>query len=206
MKKGIREQIISTACTLFNEYGYLAVSMRQIADTLGISVGNLTYYFKRKEDLICAAFLSQHRSLPTLDAPQSLEELDELFRTMIKRQQEGAYFFRHFVQLANTCPPIYEKQLAMLKKQFAILNQTFDKLQEDGIVECGDMEEQQTYLVLAIMMVYIYWTPQVQFTQQIYPNLDILVSLWSLILPHLTAKGKAIYQEQIASHRAVEVV
>ena len=47
-----KEDILITARELFNEYGYKNISMRDIAKKLNISVGNLTYYFKKKEDLI----------------------------------------------------------------------------------------------------------------------------------------------------------
>ena len=40
--KTTKELIRNTARELFNERGYRAVSMRNIADALGISVGNLT--------------------------------------------------------------------------------------------------------------------------------------------------------------------
>lgn len=52
MKKDVKTDILETARKLFNEQGYNGVSMRDIAGALGISVGNLTYYFKRKEDLL----------------------------------------------------------------------------------------------------------------------------------------------------------
>ena len=52
MKKNIKEKILITAKELFQTYGYNDVTMRNIADALHISVGNLTYHYKRKEDLI----------------------------------------------------------------------------------------------------------------------------------------------------------
>ena len=38
------QQILLCAKELFGRYGYDKVSMRDIADRVGISVGNLTYY------------------------------------------------------------------------------------------------------------------------------------------------------------------
>ena len=46
--KTTKELIRNTARELFNERGYRAVSMRNIADALGISVGNLTYHYPHK--------------------------------------------------------------------------------------------------------------------------------------------------------------
>ena len=49
MKRDTRQDILNTAQALFREKGYNAVSVGEIATALGISKGNLTYYFKRKE-------------------------------------------------------------------------------------------------------------------------------------------------------------
>lgn len=52
MIKNIRDRIIQESEKLFRSQGYEKTSMRQIADACSISVGNLCYYFSKKEDLI----------------------------------------------------------------------------------------------------------------------------------------------------------
>lgn len=52
-----KNKIIETAINLFNEKGCLNTSTRHIADTLGISVGNLYYHFKNKEEIVIEIFL-----------------------------------------------------------------------------------------------------------------------------------------------------
>lgn len=51
-----KTKILEIAVNLFNEKGCLNVSTRHIADELGISVGNLYYYFKNKEDIIISVY------------------------------------------------------------------------------------------------------------------------------------------------------
>lgn len=51
MKKNTRRQILDTAKRLFNERGYNDVSLKDIADEVGISKGNLTYHFSKKKTL-----------------------------------------------------------------------------------------------------------------------------------------------------------
>ena len=63
--KSRREAIMDTAEKLFNEKGFNRVSLRNISDSLGISKGNLTYYFQKKEDLIEACVL-RRRIEPSL--------------------------------------------------------------------------------------------------------------------------------------------
>ena len=47
-----KNKIARTSELLFSAHGYNNVTMRQIADTCGISVGNLTYHYPKKEDLL----------------------------------------------------------------------------------------------------------------------------------------------------------
>lgn len=52
-----KEQILQISLKLFNEKGCLNTSTRHIADELNISVGNLYYYFKNKEEIVIELFL-----------------------------------------------------------------------------------------------------------------------------------------------------
>jgi len=52
MVENIKKIIADASRELFNSNGYQKVTMRQIADRCGISVGNLTYHYPHKEDLL----------------------------------------------------------------------------------------------------------------------------------------------------------
>lgn len=54
MAKSTRDRVLDMSAELFNHYGIEAVSVQQIAEALNISPGNLTYYFKKKSDLLAA--------------------------------------------------------------------------------------------------------------------------------------------------------
>ena len=45
------ERILEASRKLFNEKGYVATSLSEIAASIGISQGNLTYHFPSKSDL-----------------------------------------------------------------------------------------------------------------------------------------------------------
>jgi len=51
-----KTRIIEVTKQLFSEIGCEKVTMRDIAEKSNISLGNLTYYFRRKEDIFAAAF------------------------------------------------------------------------------------------------------------------------------------------------------
>jgi AcrR family transcriptional regulator len=47
-----RQQIVAAALQLFREQGYQGTTMRAVAASAGVSVGNAYYYFSSKEELI----------------------------------------------------------------------------------------------------------------------------------------------------------
>lgn len=75
--KASREQIIATAEILLSSHGYHGLSTRKVAEACGISVGNLTYHFPNKIQLVqalvasvCSRYESQRPSIhPKADQP-----------------------------------------------------------------------------------------------------------------------------------------
>lgn len=49
--KNTKENILEKGAVIFREKGYNNTSMREVAQAAGIAVGNLCYYFPKKEDL-----------------------------------------------------------------------------------------------------------------------------------------------------------
>ena len=108
MKRDTRQDILNTAQTLFREKGYNAVSVGEIAAALGISKGNLTYYFKRKEEIVEALLESANPTFPQ-DPPQTLAQLDACLRDMEQARENNAFYFRSHTQLGQLSEKIRAK-------------------------------------------------------------------------------------------------
>lgn len=52
MKKNLRETILHTAIHSFMTRGYENTTMRSIASDLNLAVGNINYYYHKKEDIV----------------------------------------------------------------------------------------------------------------------------------------------------------
>ncbi len=100
MKKGsyavgmdTRRHIITTARTMFNRYGYKNVSMRAIAAELGISVGNLTYHFPKKLDLV-QGLLQDDLAVTLVSEPVTgLHQLEKIINNMLDSLQRNSFYF-----------------------------------------------------------------------------------------------------------------
>lgn len=86
MKRDRKTEILTAVDRLLEESGGRTVSMRSIAAELGISVGNLTYHFPQKKDLLEAVMRHRHERCRALPPPSTLHELDGFFRSLLDRK------------------------------------------------------------------------------------------------------------------------
>jgi AcrR family transcriptional regulator len=189
-KKGIiRQKILETAEKLFSEKGYNEVSMRNISDSLGISVGNLTYHFKKKEDLIEAVVSARHENYRRPEAPKTLEELDGCLRGVLRHQEDNIYYSRHYKQLSQISDKIYQIQKRVLGDLHDILEETFGNLRQSGLMAPDAIPSQSEYLTQTILSVCAYGI--------VSGGVNPLACIWSLIYPTLTEAGKSVYHAKI---------
>ncbi len=93
MKSNIKDEILQTAKLLFNQQGYEAVSMRDIARAVGISVGTLTYHFPARQ-IFCSPLLSLSRNpgLYTIEV-HTLSDMDTLIRNLLLSVVDYSFYF-----------------------------------------------------------------------------------------------------------------
>ena len=132
MKRDTRQDILNTAQTLFREKGYNAVSVGEIAAALGISKGNLTYYFKRKEEIVEALLESANPTFPQ-DPPQTLAQLDACLRDMEQARENNAFYFRSHTQLGQLSEKIRAKQREVYRRHSQLLCQGLANLAAQGL-------------------------------------------------------------------------
>ena len=143
---------------LFNDYGYNSVSLRDIAKAVGISEGNLTYHFKKKENLIESLLLEEEDTFPA-GTPQTLEELDAIFLDMQQKVQQNRYFFLHYTQLSQISSEICHKQRFRYGELLEKLRLAFQNLFEAGLLREEVFSGEYDNAIDTLYMAIIYWTP-----------------------------------------------
>ncbi|MDL2217630.1 TetR/AcrR family transcriptional regulator [Christensenellaceae bacterium OttesenSCG-928-M15] len=189
MKKDIKDAILYTARDLFNERGYQEVSMRNIADALNISVGNLTYHYKKKEDLIAAVYLERHKSYKKPGVPQNITELNQFFMRVLDDQQKNHYYFGNYDELLELCPKAAELQLVVMQDLFSAIKGAFTILQNEGIMRREAFTNQYDVIIQALLTICLYELPAPMYFGENAMQ-QKLMSLWSIVFAFLTEEGK----------------
>jgi AcrR family transcriptional regulator len=190
MKRDTRQEILSAAKKLFAERGYNAVSVQDIAGVLGISKGNLTYYFKKKEHII-EAIIAESPGGPPSRVPKNFAELDYFLLDIQQVVQSNAYYFWHITQLAQLSPKIHEKQRKIYRTNVALLTGAFETFLEAGLIRKEEFPGEFRRVIDLILLSSIYWLPFCALKQE--PS-EYRKHAWSILYPLMTMRGKDAFR------------
>lgn len=179
-----------TATKAFNEKGFGAVNLKELAQRMGISRGNLTYHFKDKKSLLEAIVNEMWSKIRTEQSrtrqAMSFQNLRSQTRLYYAFQKEYAFIFLDS-HVSNH--PIVKKQFRAMVEQSI---DDFMAIIAYGI-QVGNLKQELipgTYKSLAftVWMVGYYWlSQQIIRGQKTVDDAEKVV--WSLVLPHMTDKG-----------------
>ena len=89
-KSSTKEKILQTAAKMFSERGYDKVTMREIADAVGIKAATIYHHFSSKEDILLCLYkfytAEQRKLLPDLDELLRLAETEPPFDVLMKTE------------------------------------------------------------------------------------------------------------------------
>lgn len=97
-----REELLHKYFEMFAHKGYLDVTMRQIADELGVSTGTLYHYFPSKKSLIEQLFhmASRRDSSAVLDNIQADDSIEQRLQVFVDYVRNNEKYFQDIVLLS----------------------------------------------------------------------------------------------------------
>jgi AcrR family transcriptional regulator len=191
-----KDIIMEKALDLFNEKGIEYVGVREIANALQMRVGNITYYFPTKNDLVAA--LSQalaDLNSKTIVAVEGLSMAS--FLAMYKSAFENHYTFRclfiSFVHLLQQNKTIARQYSKTQKIRFNTLSKNICELQENGYLKSTLTTAQIEYIVSSISLIVRFWLSEAKVTYPAAPKQQLFTHYLTLVThqlkPYCTAKG-----------------
>ena len=199
-----KEKIINAAIELFNDQGFANVRLQNIADRVGISVGNLAYHFKNKEAIVNQAYeiigdelkeiLSRFRSQPSL---LDLEEQLNGFHSFI---HQFKFYFIDILEIKRQYPHLHEQRQEFIKRMIIQIRKRFDYNVKRGILVPESFPGQYDLTANNIWMIITFWISQNMIKGNGQCNKGAFkASIWIQITPFLTRKGFKEYQHLVLS-------
>lgn len=194
-----REEILKTALQLLNERGIDGVTTRDISKTLKISLGNLTYYFPAKADIIFVLTseflkrvdeaLSHHKDASSNSLVNYYYQVELIFKTHFE--------FRFIMQtrygeIISAFPEIQKIVSDFLKVRFDSWEQLHRQLVKENLAKTALVEATES-LNYILNMLALYWHqefliyfPEISDEQKVEKALSIFFQAYK---PYLTRKG-----------------
>lgn len=195
-----RDKIIETAIQLFNEQGTKGVTTNHIAAAIGISLGNLYYHFRNKEDIIRAIFeqmdaygLEQYQIILAKFQPGSLETMEQTFVMIQAYNWRYRFFKRELTSLILSDPLLKERFLKTHHTMLAVIRQSNDYSVATGTLKPMP-EKEMALFTEEIWLVTLFWLNYLEVggeeinDETLRRGIDLLRNL---IRPQLTKKALA---------------
>lgn len=199
-----KDRILDTALHLFNERGLSKVTLRTIASTMNISQGNLSYHYKKREDIISALYYNLIESIDRGMEENKVREITinallDTSELIMNNLFEYRFLLLDFVQIMRENPEIKKHFLEMSERRKAEFLFLFDSLVKEGVMRKEQYKNEFLYLYQRIKIMGDFWISSAEVTHTKLSK-DILkeyakkISLE--IYPYLNQQG----QEQLKNH------
>lgn len=197
-----REKILLQALDLFNQKGVDQVSVLEISQTMGISYGNLTYHFNKKDDLVQALYV------------QMQHELDAAINHLVQRIFEETYYLKlvnellqvtwkyRFLYLSinslmNQYPFIREGEKSYSATRNKILNRGKKYLIDEGYLK-PESDSHYELLIRNLNMILYAWIVDAELFHEgeVAAKIEDYATLfYGIALTNVTEKGRTLYYQ-----------
>ncbi|MEM9936349.1 MAG: TetR/AcrR family transcriptional regulator, partial [Bacteroidota bacterium] len=175
--------------------GYGAVNLFELAKSMGMSRGNMTYHFKDKETLLNALAEELWEKLEDINHSQQIPSFKNLHhdaQLYYQLQRAYSFIFQDQQVLKHPCVAPTMKHLAEKTIRDIEVAIAFS-------IEVGNMKPEAVagtykHLALTSWILMFFWSPQ-QKVRGETSSQDGEKVIWSLLFPHLTPKGLTAFQK-----------
>jgi AcrR family transcriptional regulator len=155
-----RRRILDESLRLFNEEGEDAVTTAAIAQSLGMSPGNLYYHFRSKDQIVAELFGRLEARLaidPPAggDAAQAIEDLWLYLHLMLEAIWDFRFFYRNLHAVARRDRRLAARFNRIASRKLAAIESLCESLAAQGALRAG--REEIRALARNILLVATYW-------------------------------------------------
>lgn len=199
-KLPVEEVIVDKALEMYNEKGIEYVGMRELASALDMRIGNLTYYFPTKDDLVLKLSLKLGEANNKTIVPIESMTMGKFFG-MLQQVFKNHYKYRclmlSFVHIMQRNPLIAKGYNKTQLKRNETWLKNIQALKEAKFIKAT--EEEVDFMVSAIALIARFWLSDaaISFRNESEDKqaMRYLKMIARIFLPYATAKGRAYIGE-----------
>ncbi len=198
-----KARIIEAAIRLFNQHGIQNVRLQQIADEVGISVGNLAYHFHDKKKIvktlitvIDTEFMKASKNWKDL---QQLIDFDNYLSRHYQFLNTYSFYFLDVVDIKRFYPDIYGEHNAQVAQFILNLTLWLEKSVENELFLSPKRTGQYADVSKTIWFIGAFWMSQKRILDQEEDfEMGFKKMIWQQIEPFFALKGKTEFEMMIA--------
>jgi AcrR family transcriptional regulator len=189
-----KKKLLDSAIKLFNNMGIVNVRLQHISDDAIISLGNITYHFKTKDEIIHAIWsqikeeqkilLSEFRIMPLF------EDIDRYLFASFQLQQKYIFFYQDILEVVRAYPAIgLEHRLHVAWQEQQMSNMFIFNTARGAFVK---EPYEDFYKILAGNWIWMFenWMQRQQIlSKDINDYQTFSQSLWNVLMPVFTSQG-----------------
>ena len=196
-----KHKILVKSLTLFNDCGISNVSLRTIADEVGISVGNLQYHFKKREDIIETLY---YQIVEKIDRIVFIKT-DNLLKSFLNISieiftilYEYHFFLLDFITITRNNKKIKSHYSELSKRRAAEFLEVADVLIKIGLFREELLKNEYKNLFKRVEVISNFWFSSVLIQAEVLSKdsveeYSLLIS--QSIYPYLTDEAKKQYAD-----------
>lgn len=203
-KPDTEERIVQVALEMFNKAGVEYVGMRELAATLDMRIGNLTYYFPTKDDLVNRISLDlaeeNNKTIVPIDR-MTMKGFFEMLRQVFHNHLKYRCLMLSFVHLLERNPIIAKRYGKIQSRRNETWANNVMALQ-NGKYITTDNQAEIDFLVSTISLIARFWISEATVSNkgqseqaQIAHYLHMIARIF---LPYATSKGKKELEELLS--------
>ena len=159
-KNTTKENIFNQALRMFNEQGIEYVGMREIAKELDIRVGNITYYFPTKDDIVAAIvteLADANNTILEAGDDLSMSTFLQMYSETSSNQFKYRCLFVSFVYLMEHNPKVKEVYIPNQEKRYKTIRKNLKLLMQNGYMDASLNDRTLDFLVSSISLMSRFW-------------------------------------------------
>ena len=194
-----KEEIVAVALKLFNEQGIDAVKTRDIAKAAGMRLGNLTYYFPTKNDIVFALVQEAGKAIDealTRNAVNPEKNILILYyrqvETIFKTHLKYRFLFGRWGEITSSNPQIQKFAQEFLKVRFDSWKGLHEQLVKEKFASSALVVDSfaHSYVINILALFwhqeFLMYFPELTDKQKVQKALAIFFQSYK---PYLTKKG-----------------